>query len=239
MSRSIKVQLSKSIHSAKLETLRDSYISLKSILSPNLSENNNSFMTSLIDLIISQLKIFVKLLSLNEEKKIYEILISNNQNLSQQIAILYEIPKYQLNTKLSINSTSEKGKNRNNKINNKESYSLEEKKESFNRKNSDNFEFNFNKLDTESKVVENDDLLETKNNMDESQNNLNKLTKNNLLLNSNTLQNSWTKDKFLKINKPEKEKNDLVRSLNFNSINNITNKIYKEKEKKSFINVKK
>jgi len=57
-------------------------------------------MASLIDLIISQLKIFVKLLSLNEEKKIYEILISNNQNLSQQIAILYEIPKYQLNTKL-------------------------------------------------------------------------------------------------------------------------------------------
>ena len=196
MSRSIKVQLSKSIHNTKLETLLNSYMSLKSILSPNLSENNNSFMESLIDLIISQLKIFVKLLSLNEEKKIYEILISNNQNLSQQIAILYEIPKYQLNTKLSINSTSEKGKNRNNKINNKESYSLEEKKESFNRKNSDNFEFNFNKLDTESKVVENDDLLETKNNMDESQNNLNKLTKNNLLLNSNTLQNSWTKDKL-------------------------------------------
>ena len=196
MSRSIKVQLSKSIHNTKLETLLNTYISLKSILSPNLSENNNSFMASLIDLIISQLKIFVKLLSLNEEKKIYEILISNNQNLSQQIAILYEIPKYQLNTKLSINSTSEKGKNRNNKINNKESYSLEEKKESFNRKNSDNFEFNFNKLDTESKVVENDDLLETKNNMDESQNNLNKLTKNNLLLNSNTLQNSLTKDKL-------------------------------------------
>ena len=243
MSKSIKVQLSKSIHNSKLDILLNSYISLKSILSPNLSDNNNIFMTSLIDLIISQLKIFVRLLSLNEEKKVYEILNSNNQNLSKQIASLYEIPRYQVNAKLSLNSTSEKEHNRNNRLNNKESYSLEEKKESVYRKNSDNFEFNFNKLDTESKEVDNGDYLESKNNnIDESQNNYNKLNSINLNTN-NTLLSTGTKDKFMKLNKNEKEKNDLVRSLNFNNSNYLNNKIYKEKEKinqiKSQINVKK
>ena len=52
MSRSIKVQKPKLSQDSKLETLLNSYTSLKSILSPNLSENNNIFMNSLIDLII-------------------------------------------------------------------------------------------------------------------------------------------------------------------------------------------
>ena len=69
MSRSIKVHTSKISQNSKLETLLNSYTSLKSILSPNLSENNNIFMNSLFDLIISQLKIFLKLLSLKDEKK--------------------------------------------------------------------------------------------------------------------------------------------------------------------------
>ena len=42
MSKSIRVQLSKTLHTSKLEILLNSYTSLKSILSPNLSENNNS-----------------------------------------------------------------------------------------------------------------------------------------------------------------------------------------------------
>lgn len=83
MSKSIKVHLSKSSFKSKFETLIKSYISLKSILSPNLSENNNIFINSLVDLIISQLKIFLELLGLNNDKKIFKLLISNNQNLSK------------------------------------------------------------------------------------------------------------------------------------------------------------
>ena len=69
MSKNIKVQLYKTIQMSKLETLINSYNSLKSILSPNLPENNISFISYLIDLIISQLKFFLDLLGLNEEKK--------------------------------------------------------------------------------------------------------------------------------------------------------------------------
>ena len=50
MSKSIKVQLSKTLYINKIETLQKSYNSLKSILSPNLSENNNSFMSYLLEL---------------------------------------------------------------------------------------------------------------------------------------------------------------------------------------------
>ena len=139
MSKNIKVQLYKTIQMSKLETLINTYNSLKSILSPNLPENNISFISYLIDLIISQLKFFLDLLGLNEEKKIYEKLNFNNQNLSKQIAALYEFPRYQFNSKLSLNSTSERDRNENIKsYNNKESYSLEEKKKKINIQNTDN-----------------------------------------------------------------------------------------------------
>ena len=66
MSKNIKVQIVKSNQDIKLENLLDSYSSLKSILSPNLNENNNLFMNSLIDLIISQINIFLVILNLNQ-----------------------------------------------------------------------------------------------------------------------------------------------------------------------------
>ena len=97
MSKNIKVQISKINPDEKLENLLNSYNTLKSILLPNLNENNNLFMNSLIDLISSQLKIFVEILNLNEPQKLYEKLNYNNQNLSKQIAYLYEISKFSEN----------------------------------------------------------------------------------------------------------------------------------------------
>ena len=216
MSGNINVEISKTNYASKLETLINSYNSLKSILSPNLSENNNSFMSYLIELVISQIKFFVELLGLNEDKKLYEILNSNNQDLSKQIAFLYEIPKVQYNQKSSLNTIFARENNKNNQIYTKESYYLEEKKESTNRKNSEHFEFNYN--NTESKVVENDDLLDYKNiNNNED--------KTNSYLNTQNFQLKEEKDKLtennIKIN--ENEKNEIVRNLDFN--NN------KEKEK--------
>ena len=93
MSKNIKGQFTKKLYISKIETLQNSYNSLKSILSPNLSKNNNSFMSYLIELLISQIKFFVNILNLSNDKKLYENLNSNNQNLSKQIAILYEISK--------------------------------------------------------------------------------------------------------------------------------------------------
>ena len=214
MSKSIKVQLSKTLYINKIETLQKSYNSLKSILSPNLSENNNSFMSYLLELIISQIKFFISILNLNNDKKLYEMLNTNNQNLSKQISALYEIPKFKASQKLTLNTTSEKKQNDNNLIyNNKENYSLEEKKETIEQKNNDNFEFNFN-INTESKVVDNDDLFDSKN---KEENKTNSQYKEN-------------KDKLIKINDVEKEKNAIVRNINFESENKTYNN-FKEKDK--------
>jgi hypothetical protein len=168
MSRSIKVQTSKLSQNSKLETLLNSYTSLKSILSPNLSENNNIFMNSLMDLIISQLKVFLKLLSLKDEKKVFNIINSNNQDLSKQIAFLYELPKSHMNTKISFNSSSEK-KVIDSEIKNykKESYSPENKNESFRVNPSENLELldlNTNKTESKENGIVNDDNNDNINN---------------------------------------------------------------------------
>ena len=233
MSKNIKVQLSKTLPNTKLEILLNSYTSLKSILSPNLSENNNSFMNSLMELIISQLQIFIKLLSLNEETQTYKLLNSNNQYLSKQIAALYEFPRYNVNTRKSVNSASEKERNDNiNRIyNKKESYSLEEKNEFILRKDSDNLDFDFNKNNTGSKKEEqnNDAVIDEKN--ESNKNNSEVINNNNIKKDLHVktpkhFEYKEKKDKFIKINKTEKHKNELIRSINFANKEKV-----KEKEK--------
>lgn len=214
MSKNIKGQFTKKLYISKIETLQNSYNSLKSILSPNLSLNNNSFMSYLIELLISQIKFFVNILHLSNDKKLYENLNSNNQNLSKQIAILYEISKSRPCPKLTLTSSAEKDNNENNQLlNNKESCSLEEKKDTINLKNSDNVKYNFN-INTESKAIDNYDILDTKN-KEEYENNLN---------------NKEDKDKLMQINDIEKEKNEIIRNINFNT-NQKEHKNYKAKEK--------
>ena len=109
MSKNNQSQALKTNPYPKLDNLLNSYNLLKSILSPNLNENNNLFMNSLIDLIISQLKVFLVLLNSNDEpQKFYEILNINNQKLSKQIAYLYEFSKFSKN--YSNNSLLDKEK---------------------------------------------------------------------------------------------------------------------------------
>ena len=93
MSKNVNDQIPKINPKAILNNLLSSYNTLKLILSPNLSENNIHFMNSVIDIIISQIKIFLELLNLTEPQKIFELLNINSQNLSKQIAALYEVPK--------------------------------------------------------------------------------------------------------------------------------------------------
>ena len=220
MSRSIKVKTSKISQNSKLETLLNSYTSLKSILSPNLSENNNIFMNSLFDLIISQLKIFLKLLSLKDEKKVFNIINSNNQDLSKQIAFLYELPKSLINTKISINSSSDKKViDSDLKDLKKESYSSGKKNESFHINNSDNIEildFNNNKTDSKENQIDNDNNNENNNNnkiySERNKNNVIKIKQKNF----NKFKD--VNDKFIKIKTPEK--NDSKKAESFEKISN-------------------
>ena len=166
MSRNIKVQTSKSNPNSKLENLLESYNSLKLILTPNLTEKNIVFMNSLIDLIISQVKIYISLLNLNEVKKIYDILNINNQNLSKQIANLYEIT----NNKYSSTSLLEKEKTENNTQTNiykKDFDLLEDQKELFNIKDSRNIDSTDNHKEKETKYIENEKFKELKVNKNE------------------------------------------------------------------------
>ena len=237
MSRSIKVQLSKSIHNSKFETLLNSYTSLKSILSPNLSEKNNLFMNSLMDLIISQITIFLKLLSLNEEKKIFKLITANNQDLSKKIAFLYELPNYQsTNTKISFNSNLKKNRNEFNKLyNQKESYTIEEKRESLQGNNSDNVDnFDFNtKTQSKEGEIDNENNTNEKNNdtnIDENKNTINDNDQSELnKITPKNLNDFKEEDEFIKVNKPEKEKNHLIQSLN---LSNNKIKINSEKKKR-------
>ena len=154
MSKNIKVQIVKSNQDIKLENLLDSYSSLKSILSPNLNENNNLFMNSLMDLIISQINIFLVILNLNESKKLYEVLNINNQKLSKQIAYLYELSKQSKENPNKSPPLSEKENSNNNNIKYKKiNNTLKDSKQSFNIVESDNFELieNKNKINNKEK----------------------------------------------------------------------------------------
>ena len=159
MSKNNQSQTLKTNPYPKLDNLLNSYNLLKSILSPNLNENNNLFMNSLIELIISQLKLFIELLYLTETKKIYEVLNTNSQNLSKQIAYLYEISKF--SEIVSNKSVLNKPKNENLRYI-KESYSLEEPKQSFNIMDSNNFDLIEKKDSKDSKEIKNIENLETR-----------------------------------------------------------------------------
>ena len=74
---------------SKCDSLLNSYDILKIILSPNLSFEKNQFMEMIIDLIKSQIKIFINILNLKDQKTIFDILNTNNQNLSKQITEIY------------------------------------------------------------------------------------------------------------------------------------------------------
>ena len=140
MSNNIKVQIYKTSPNAKLDYILNSYNSLKLILIPNLNEKNIVFMNSIIDIIISQLEVFIELLYINETKKIYELLNINNQNLSKQIADIYEDIKL---NKYSINSSTEKDKIDSQIYFNKKEFDLfEVQKESFSIINSLNYNKN-------------------------------------------------------------------------------------------------
>ena len=91
MSNTQRYQNTKKNKTPKLDILLNSYQSLKLILSPNLPKKKATFMNLLLDLITSQLKLYIELLNTKEIRKIYEFLDSNHQKLSESITSLYSL----------------------------------------------------------------------------------------------------------------------------------------------------
>ena len=74
----------------KYEMIMNSYDSLKLILSPNLTDDKIYFMNVILELIKTQIKFYREILTSNDPKKFFEMLNSNNQNLSKEIKKLYD-----------------------------------------------------------------------------------------------------------------------------------------------------
>ena len=193
MSYNIKVQMHKTGPKAKLDYILNSYNSLKLILIPNLDEKNIIFMNSIIDIIISQLETFIELLYINETKKIYELLNINNQNLSKQIAGIYEDIKLK---KYSVNSSTDKDKiDSQIYLNKKESDLLEQQKESFSIINSSNYnKYNDNDVNnTKKKEINKKDKIKAKD-KDKNINKLKEKEKEKLIQNLKELEKEKSKE---------------------------------------------
>lgn len=128
---------------SKCDSLLNSYDILKIILSPNLSFEKNQFMEMIIELIKSQIKLFINILNLKDQKTIFDILNTNNQNLSKQITEIYN----SLIIVSSSNEFSNKEEINDNKFNS--SLSLNNKYNSSNKDNSNKKEDNKNKIKIE------------------------------------------------------------------------------------------
>ena len=74
----------------KLSSLLDSYKTLKMILMPNLSDDQKFFMKSIIDIILFQIRFFIRIAATKEQKIIFDLLNYNNQVLSQKITSFYD-----------------------------------------------------------------------------------------------------------------------------------------------------
>jgi hypothetical protein len=159
-------------------------------------------MNSIIDIIVSQLKNFVQLLNINESKKIFEILNINNQNLSKQIANLYEAITSSIYLGTSL-FDKDKTENTQIYIKGKEFDLLEEQKHSFNIIDSPTNELIDNKKD--SKNFENsEDFKEIKINRNEK-------IKEKKLNKDKNIEKLIKRDKDIRDKLREKEK--LIQSL--------------------------
>lgn len=106
-------KMNKLLSKQNYDILLKFYNSLKIILEPNLSEGKKNIMNHVIEIIISQLQIFIDLHSLKELNKKYELLNINNQNLSKKISNIfnfYENPSIILSPPFSDSSKQEESK---------------------------------------------------------------------------------------------------------------------------------
>lgn len=95
-------------------TLINSYNTLKTILEPNLTDEKKKLMNFLLELLASQIKLFVDLNSTTNFEKIYQLLNLNNQELSKRISCLFHLTEKNDNF-FNAESIIEESKNTRNK----------------------------------------------------------------------------------------------------------------------------
>ena len=220
-------------------TLINSYNTLKTILEPNLSDEKKKLMNFLLELLISQIKLFVDLNSTTNYEKIYQILNLNNQELSKKISCLFHLtektdnffntesiieePKYTRNKKfdnLSIISSNNIDINRNIMPN---YYS--NNKETIIKTNNTIYDVDEDNFTTTEKNENSDIKNPNKNNdlIKINQKKFDSKNKNNYVNNSNSNSNRNSKKLYAYNNKYEDKKKDLSYNLNINIYSNNSN----------------
>ena len=88
----------------RFNLLLNSYKTLKIILIPNLPNDKNSFMKILFDIILSQINLFIRLSTLKNQKKIFDLINNNTQVLSNSVLSFYNLFSYSNSTSTEENS---------------------------------------------------------------------------------------------------------------------------------------
>lgn len=116
-------------YNRKYETLLNSFNTLKLILNPNLNDIRKKFLNKMLDIITSQVKIYINLLLSNHAKNVYDILNINNQNLSRIITSFYDNFFKSVNTNINTNENKNiQNKKNKNEILTDNNYDINDKK---------------------------------------------------------------------------------------------------------------
>ena len=232
-------------------TLINSYNTLKTILEPNLTDEKKKLMNFLLELLVSQIKLFVDLNSTTNFEEIYKILNLNNQELSKRISCLFHLIEKNDNF-FNAESIIEEPKNTRNKqfdnlsvitsnnINIKRNTTpnyLSNNKETIRKTNNTIYDVDEDNFTTSEKNENSDIKIPNKNNdlIKINQKKFDSKNKNNYIINnSNSNRNSKKLNSYNK--KSEDKKKDLPYNLNINIYSNNSNNNLRNQTEQNYNN---
>ena len=232
-------------------TLINSYNTLKTILEPNLTDEKKKLMNFLLELLASQIKLFVDLNSTTNFEKIYQILNLNNQELSKRISCLFHMTEKSDNF-FNAESIIEESKNSRNKqfdnlsiissnnINIRRNIMpnyLSNNKETIIKTNNTIYDVDEDNFTTSEKNENSDYKSPNKNNdlIKTNQKKLDSKNKNNYIIN-NSNSNRNSKKISTSNNKYEDKKKDLPYNLNINIYSNNSNNNLRNQTEQNYSN---
>ena len=220
----------------KCDNLFNSYEILKMILYPNLTKEKNNFMDIVIDMIKSQIIVFINMINENNSRKIFEIINNNNQNLSKQITLLYDL----INSTLPSNEFSVKNKNEINKNDNLNSIVNNNQKNFPSNEDNNNFIGNTNNKNGLKNLINKNNENPIKINLEIKKNCVN----NKILplelsthISSYTSTNTKIKNNFFNLQTyTSKDENDEKKINSYSTMKNLHNNVLFLSEKKKLKN---
>ena len=220
----------------KCDNLFNSYEILKMILYPNLTKEKNNFMDIVIDMIKSQIIVFINMINENNSRKIFEIINNNNQNLSKQITLLYDLN----NSTLPSNEFYVKNKNEINKNDNLNSIVNNNQKNFPSNEDNNNFIGNTNNKNGLKNLINKNNENPIKINLEIKKNCVN----NKILplelsthISSYTSTNTKIKNNFFNLQTyTSKDENDEKKINSYSTMKNLHNNVLFLSEKKKLKN---